>query len=108
MVELVFGDQVRQFQETIHFDIGTVIEDANLLGTQVFNQVLPFGQHVLSAAGAPFLGHDALRTESTAIGTSARREHTEAPGPINGVGGWLQIGVAIHFEDVIGRPGKAI
>ena len=46
-------------------------ENADLLRAQIFDQVPPLSQHILGTTRSPFLGHDALRAEGTAIRTSA-------------------------------------
>ncbi len=66
------------------------------------DQVLPLGQHAFRAAGAPLDGHDALRAEGAAVGAASWGHHREGFRAIHGVGGRLQVGVAIHLEEMVG------
>src|SRR5690606_27415356 len=108
MVQVVLDQQVCDLFQPLDADVGAVVEDTDLLRTQVFDQVTPLCQHILRAAAAPFDGHNALAAEGAAIGAAAAGHDAEAARTVHMVSGGLQVGVALHLKEMVGRPRQAV
>src|SRR5262245_40666762 len=68
----------------------------------------PLGQDAFRAAAAPLDGHDALAAKGATIGAAAAGHNAKAAGAIDMIGGGLQIGIAIHLKEMVGRPGQTV
>ena len=107
-VEPFFDQQLGDLAQALAVDVGRIVEHADLLRAEVFDQVAELGHNALRRARPPLLGHDGLRAEGAAVGTAARGHHAEAARPLDRVHGRLQRRVALHLEEVVGRPGQGI
>ena len=108
VVELAPDELVGQLVQPVHADVGAVVQHADLLGAVVAHQVLPLVGHVLGRAAAPLLGHNALGAEGAAVRAPARGEDAEGAGAVHVVGGRLEVGVALHLEEVVSRPRQVV
>ncbi len=101
MGELLFDEQVADVQHALAVDVEGVVQNPNLGCAQVSHQPAPLGDHVLRRTHPPTARPD-LRAIGAAIGTTPRGEDgiTRPPDVVNG---GLQIGIAVHLEEVVGR-----
>ncbi len=108
VVEFLGNQHVGQLHQPRPADVGAIVEHADLQRAQVLHQMPPLLDDVLRRTRAPFDGHDALRAEGAAVRAAAAGHDGKAARAVDRVGGRLQVGVAIHLEQVVGRPGQAV
>ena len=99
---------VADFVQALGADVGAVVQQADFLRAQFFDQVPELRDHILRRARAPLDGHDRLRAEGAAIRATARGQHAERLRAVDGIGRGLQAAIAIHLEVAIGRERQRV
>ena len=97
-----------QLLQPLDANVSAVIEHANLLGIEIVDQMTPLGNYIFRTAAAPPDGHNTLAAKGAAIRTATAGHNAKAACAVHFVGCRLQIGIAIHFEEMIGRPRQRI
>jgi len=109
VIEIIVNQSPTQFFGSNRIHIPNIVGNADFSSAQLFHQPAPLGDDIFHAAGPPGVAGDRLGAVGTLIRTPPRGDDGVGAGfRVQAIGEGIKVGVALDFEEVMGRKGDGI